>query len=590
MVMRDKRWPAGLRFQDRMIVITLLPVIVLSVIGIAVAVLAFRGFTRDIVLDRNTILTELAADGARQELTDQLHLLEATADALAQRAGDLTAQQALLEDWEPLLASFEGGVNLLAEDGNAVAATTNARARLGRNYSFRPYFIEAWGKQLPVYSTFLEEVPTGSPAVVIAVPVLNADRMEGLLIGVLFVRQHIWPDAIDDLETTAGAQTFLIDSQGTILYSSSSDRIGEVLENDLAIQELQRSSEAASRLDQSAGDGGRVISYAPIGEMGWGIVTIEPWGVLMEPMTPYLVIISGILLVGFILSVVLMLRVLQRTLSPLMDLMEGAQRVADGGEFREVPVAGSPEIRLLLSTFNRMMNSQKKQREALRKYAKKILESQEEERKRISRELHDETVQDLVGLSQRLELCRLSMVKDPNAARNRLDELQTLINRALIDVRRMSNDLRPLILEDLGLVAAVRAMCQSLQQDLPTAEVIFQLSGVSHRLPDELELVTFRVIQEAISNIRKHARSATLVRVEIEFKENSLAARVEDNGPGFETVDSNDMMQQGHLGLAGMNERISLFDGRLEIVSSPGSGVRVALQLPYTSANQAVPN
>ncbi|TLN24078.1 HAMP domain-containing protein, partial [bacterium] len=475
-------------------------------------------------------------------------------------------------------------------NGVAVAATISARSRLGHNYAFRPYFAEVQAQKGPVFSTFLEEVPSGTPAVVIAVPVMQGGQMKGQVIGVLFVEQHLWPQAIRDLETTVGAQAFLVDSQGTIIYHTRADQIGSTLKDDPLLVQVQAANQVASRLDENDSDGGRVISYAPIGTLGWGVMVIEPWQTLMQPAMRYLYIIPGIILIGLALSVLLLLWVLRRTLSPLSALMEEAQRVADGGDFREAPVDGPPEISLLLSTFNRMMANQRSQREALRNYAKKILESQEEERKRISRDLHDETVQDLVGLSQRLELCRLAMVKDPQGARNRLDELQTLINRALIDVRRMSNDLRPSILEDLGLVAAARAMCQSLQQDLPTAEIAFQVVGVSHRLPDELELATYRVIQEALSNIRRHARSATRVQVEIEFKENSLSARIEDNGPGFEAVDVDDMMQQGHLGLAGMNERISLFDGRLDLVSSPGSGTSVRLLLPYSPTSQAVPN
>ncbi len=588
--MKDKRWLAGLRFQNRMTVITLLPVIAVTLIGIIVAVVAYRGLTRDVVLERNTALVRLAADGAQQELEGQLNLLLSTADALSHRADDLAAQRALLEDWEPLLQSFEGGVNLLDSNGVAVAATTIARSRLGHNYAFRPYFAEVQAQKSPVFSTFLEEVPSGSPAVVIAVPVMHGSQMMGQVIGVLFVEQHLWPQAIRDLETTVGAQAFLVDSLGTIIYHTQTDQIGSTLTDDPLLEQVYRANQVGSRLDEKGGDGGRVISYAPIGTLGWGVMVIEPWQTLMQPAMRYLYIIPGIILIGLALSVILLLWVLRRTLSPLSALMEEAQRVADGGEFREAPVDGPPEISLLLSTFNRMMANQRSQREALRNYAKKILESQEEERKRISRDLHDETVQDLVGLSQRLELCRLAMVKDPQGARNRLDELQTLINRALIDVRRMSNDLRPSILEDLGLVAAARAMCQSLQQDLPTAEITFQVVGVSHRLPDELELATYRVIQEALSNIRRHARSATRVQVEIEFKENSLAARVEDNGPGFEAVDVEEMMQHGHLGLAGMNERISLFDGRLDLESCSGRGTCVRLLLPYAQPTQAVPN
>lgn len=579
--MSAKRTVVESRFQYRMMVITLLPVIALTLVSIAIAVLAYQSLTRKVVLDRNTALVHLAADSAEQELNNQLNLLQSTAYALAKQSGDLPAQQALLQEWEPLLSSFEGGINLLDANGNAVAATTNAKLRLGMNYSFRPYFIEAWKQKSPVFSTFLKEVPSGIPAVVIAVPIFHGSDMESLLIGVLFIQKHFWLESIQNLQAMIGAQAFLVDSQGTILYHPQIDQIGKSMTDDAALRQLQGSAQALSRLDKDYAGGGRVISYAPIQDVGWGIVMTEPWRLLMQPARQYLYIIPGLMLVGLVLSLALSLWMQRRTLMPLATLMKEAQNVADGGEFHKVPVAGSPEIVLLLDTFNRMMTTQQNQREALRIYAKKILESQEEERKRISRELHDETVQDLVGLSQRLDLCRTAMVKDPFAANLRLSELQTLVGRALVDVRRMSNDLRPLILEDLGLVAAVKTMCKALKHDLPDADVEFQVIGPSYRLPSDLELVAFRVIQEALSNIRKHARGASFVQVEIEYTDHNLKARVIDDGPGFEVVKTNVLLQQGHLGLAGMAERISLFDGRLDIISTPGCGCRVELLLPF---------
>ncbi len=588
--MRDKRRLFELRFQNRVILTTLLPVIALTLVSILIAVIAYQSLTRNLILERNTGLVKVAANSVKQEFEGQLALLESTADELGRHFGDVPAQQALLANWEPLLQGFEGGINLLDSSGYAVAATTAGQTRLGLNYAFRPYYKQAWDQQTPVFSTFISEVPSGSPAIVIAVPVFQDQQMKGLLIGVLFVEQHLWPEVIHDLQATVGAQAFLVDSQGTVLYHAQKSLIGTRLSDVPVLKEMQSASQAVSRLDNSSADGGRVISYAPIGDIGWGIMMTEPWSELMQPARPYLYLIPGLMVLGLLLSVVLLLWMTKRNISPLSRLLIEIQNVADGGEFHTVPVAGPPEIYLLLTTFNRMMDTQKQQREALRKYALKILETQEEERKRISRELHDETVQDLVGLSQRLDLCHSAIVKDPQAARIRLRELQTLINRAIIDVRRMSNDLRPLILEDLGLVAAARMMCKALEDDLPTAEVEFRVIGASYRLPAEIELVTFRVIQEALTNIRKHARSATHVQVDIEFKENDLEARIIDNGPGFEVVKPKNLMQQGHLGLAGMAERISLFDGRLEFVSAPGSGCCVRLLLPYSTINQAVPN
>ena len=121
-----------------------------------------------------------------------------------------------------------------------------------------------------------------------------------------------------------------------------------------------------------------------------------------------------------------------------------------------------------------------------------------------------------MGLVQRLELCRNEIIRDPGAAKRRLDELQALAKSAVADVRRMSNDLRPLILEDLGLPVAVQTLVEDLGGDLPAARVACRVVGNERRLPAVAELTIFRVAQEALSNIRKHARSANKVDIRLE--------------------------------------------------------------------------
>jgi two-component system sensor histidine kinase DegS len=242
---------------------------------------------------------------------------------------------------------------------------------------------------------------------------------------------------------------------------------------------------------------------------------------------------------------------------------------------------GPLEIRHLIKSFNQMVVQLAEQQGSLRQYAHKALLSQEEERQRLSHELHDGTVQDLVGLVQRVELCRTEMEKDPALARRRLDELQGLLVQTLNDVRRISNALRPSILEDLGLPAALQALCNDLNQHLPLVGCQCLVTGVVRRLPPDLELAVFRVIQEALGNIRKHIQTATHVAVQIEFRETEIEAAVNNDGPIFLPPDVLSLVRSGHLGLAGMYERAALFHGELKITSNPVEGTTVRLRLPY---------
>jgi signal transduction histidine kinase len=234
----------------------------------------------------------------------------------------------------------------------------------------------------------------------------------------------------------------------------------------------------------------------------------------------------------------------------------------------------------LIKAFNQMVLQLAEQQGSLRQYAHKALLSQEEERQRLSHELHDGTMQDLVGLVQRVELCRNEMERDPALARRRLDELHALLDQTLGEVRRISNALRPSILEDLGLPAALHALCSDLEGQMPSVRCHCLVTGEQRRLSSDSELAVFRVVQEALANIRKHASQATRVDVEMSFQEGEIQARVRNDGQVFSNPDVRSLVRGGHLGLAGMYERARLFHGDLNINSDPAEGTTVTLWLP----------
>jgi signal transduction histidine kinase len=242
--------------------------------------------------------------------------------------------------------------------------------------------------------------------------------------------------------------------------------------------------------------------------------------------------------------------------------------------------SGPVEVRALFHAFNQMVIRLAEQQAALHQYAEKALLSQEEERQRISHELHDETLQDLVGLVQRVDLCRDEMDTDPALARRRLDELSALAEQALDDLRRISNALRPPVLQDLGLATAVQSLCDDLTQQMPGIRCNYEIHGKEGRLPPELELAIFRVIQEALSNIRRHSRGTSQVDVMLEIKEPTTVATVRDNGPSFPVQNVQTLVREGHLGLAGMYERARLFNGEISITSIAGEGTTITLSLP----------
>jgi two-component system sensor histidine kinase DegS len=161
-----------------------------------------------------------------------------------------------------------------------------------------------------------------------------------------------------------------------------------------------------------------------------------------------------------------------------------------------------------------------------------------------------------------------------------LDELQVLIQRTLENVRRISIALRPPVLEDFGLAIALEALCNDLVQEKPDLSCDFTVSGDARRLDSDLELAIYRVVQEALTNIRKHVQYVKHIQVEITFKDHIVITSVSNDGGGFAHQDSQSYVQKGHLGLAGMYERARLFGGTLDITSDPGKSTKILLEMP----------
>ncbi len=325
-----------------------------------------------------------------------------------------------------------------------------------------------------------------------------------------------------------------------------------------------------------------MVSTAAIPGTSYRAVLVEPWTTIMTPATRYQLLLAGLMLLGIVLSLVTLSLAIGRIIQPIQILAENAAGAVPGSIFYPIKVYGPQEIRTLIIAFNQMVIRLAEQQSALRQYSHQALLSQEEERQRLSHELHDGVLQDLVGLSQRVELCRNELKIDPDLAEKRLAEFHDLLNRTLDDVRGISIALRPPVLEDLGLTVAIGALCNELTQYKPDMNCEFVINDKSKRLDADLELAIYRVVQEALTNIRKHAADATIVKVEIAFSENDILARISNDGSVFANQDIQGYVRSGHLGLAGMYERARLFGGVFNISSNPGENTVVSIQLPYS--------
>lgn len=214
-------------------------------------------------------------------------------------------------------------------------------------------------------------------------------------------------------------------------------------------------------------------------------------------------------------------------------------------------------------------------------YIQEATRAQEEERKRLARELHDDVAQSLLVLTQGLDF--LGSTNRPKlsgkALKQAIDEMHARAVDALQNIRRYAQDLRPRILDDLGLIAALEWLTEDLAKN-QAIDAGTEIAGKERKLPDETQLLIFRIAQEALNNVRKHAR-ASRVTVRLEFLEDRLELTVSDNGRGFEVPKLlGDLASTGKLGLAGMRERVNLLQGKLAIKSTEGKGTTLYAVVP----------
>jgi two-component system sensor histidine kinase DegS len=308
--------------------------------------------------------------------------------------------------------------------------------------------------------------------------------------------------------------------------------------------------------------------------------------------------ILNIFIIFFILLVIIVTVIallLSRTITrPILLLRKGAEEIGHGKLDYEMEVRSQDELGDLAKSFNNMAADLKRHieemgktaaeniakertiQENLRLYVQKVNQAQEAERKRIARELHDDAVQALAVVSRHLD----DLAHGHSSLS--VEDIRQEINDIARGIRSFSQELRLSILDDLGLITAVQWLASNMTKNYKIA-VETKVYGEQQPLPEETELILFRIIQEALSNIRKHS-GATEALVLLDFSEQNITVTIKDNGKGFDIPSGvADLASTGRLGLVGMQERAQLLGGTLSIDSQPGSGTSLTVTIPVNS-------
>lgn len=285
--------------------------------------------------------------------------------------------------------------------------------------------------------------------------------------------------------------------------------------------------------------------------------------------------------VGVGLSLLVNMVLLRLALRPLREIHDVAARVRDREAEARVPVSviTDRDLERLAEALNGLLDSLASYRERVHQVAARALGTAEEERKRIARELHDETAQRLAALLIRLRLARRTT--DLERRDLFLDEIREGLTEILEGVRRFARGLRPPALDELGLAAAVASYAREMSEaSRLTVEV--GKNELPCELDAETELALYRIVQEALSNVSRHS-GASSARVELRAEAGVVVAKVSDDGRGFRLAEA--IGAGGALGLMGMQERAGYLGGRVSIESNVGSGTCVTAKIPVGSGS-----
>jgi len=569
----------GLRWRGLTVQLFLTVVLPLTGLLIAVAVGAaylHQQAMRELVGERN----QRAAVSLARALEEQLE----------HRAMGVRAVVALLEQGIAPAAALDASAYLDADLDAGVAVVDTQRAVLDARRPPNATWLDAlpmlparaWPRQGVAYASLPEAAGDETPMLVVA-----PWRAHGWVVGA-FSPTALARDTLQDaFPAQAAARFWLVDASGRVIFAQpSTARPSASLTQ--AWRAAQQGQSGVLYLHND--DGEHVVAYSLVAPVGWVLIVEERWDQVASPWL-HTTQLAPLLLVPVLLLALLALWFgARQVVEPLQRLQAQAAALAWGNyDALQQPVGGIEEIQRLQRTLRHMAQKVKRAHEGLHGYIGAITQGQEEERRRLARELHDETLQALIALQQRLQLLRRSLANNANAQRA-LAELQQLTEHTMRELRRMTHDLRPLYLEDLGLIPALETLAREIQAQHPPLQVEVLTQGPVRRLDPAHELALYRVAQEALRNIVRHAE-ATWAQVRLLFGPHQVRLEVQDNGRGFRVPESPaEFAPQGHYGLLGMYERAEIIGARLSLHAEPGQGTRVVLVLPLSAATPAKPS
>ena len=509
---------------------------------------------------------------------------------------------------------FSDGIFLMDKTGNVVL-TYPSRLENHENLLSIPYVSGSIMDGRPVISDVYTVEPTKKKVIYALVPLKSKNGdVVGAAGGEIDPTNLRLSQSIEAMPREPNTYLEIIDSHGIIIVSNNPKRVflssdhNRFMENLIAQKkpQIRTCHRCHSKEEQTGGSVVRstdILAFAPLKMARWGVSIIQPEKDVFAPSEKLKKTFLAFSLGSIGIALIIAIGMSRSIVKPVHKLIDATNKIAEGDMSKSIAFGGIDEIGLLSSSFEVMRVKLADSLEGLRQYnvqleervvertkqikasqkkvenlLKMVISAEEEERKRIARGLHDETMQSLSALLMKIDMC--SKMYADVVPSEKIDEMRNIALKTLDEIHSLIQNLRPTVVDDLGLEAGIRWLLDKhLAEKGITCD--FNVIGAEEkRFNHRIETALFRIIQEAVINISKHA-SAENVFIVLQYMSDSIAVHMEDDGKGFDAADvlkhTDDVRG---LGIMGMRERAYLVDGKLKICSTPGNGTRLSLWIP----------
>lgn len=566
--MKKSNWRG---FTLQLFLITIMPLTVLLLVVAFGSQTLHHEAMRSLVGDRDLRTVRAASSSIEREVT---HLTD-TIQLIAREMGDQPDFSSIRFTTDEIASTFEGGIALYTRDGSLIRATTTELDwQTIPALIPDPFKVSAQDESTPAFSSPITPPGTTQSYIFLA----TQTESSNVLLGA-FSPKNLIDVTIGDLANSGQVTILVISPKKTkgdfdVLYRAGPSKMDEYVQSHPGITEALNGESGINYYQGSEGE--HVVAFTPIHPVGWGLVIEEAWE---DIASPYLISTQSAPLVlapVFILAIFTIWFGARRIVTPLQKLEKQAAGLARGNfEAIRQQVGGIEEIRNLQFELIDMADKLKAAQQSLRSYIGAITAGVENERRSLARELHDDTIQALIALNQRLQLISIN---SPEAQKGSLSELQTWVQQAMTNLRRMIRGLRPIYLEDLGVVASLEMLVQEMGQtaNIPIA---YKVRGQERGMDAQKAMSVYRIVQESLNNVIRHAE-AKHAWVELDFNDSEVFVQIRDDGKGFVVpVNPAEFPEKGHFGLLGLQERAEIINAELKILSTPGQGTIITLQV-----------